>query len=150
MIWFEMKYIDRLWSKELTFEFAFELPGSIYIQLTIIKWIITWCNMWYVLVLVLISHSGIHEPPGPRTGRSDLVLDLLNFFGPGPVRSEIFQILLVLVRFGPRFSKFCWSWSGSVRDFSNFASPGPSWYVIFRKYLVLVRVGPRFSENICS
>jgi len=53
------------------------------------------------------SHSGIHEPPGPRTDRSDLVLDFLIFFGPGPVRSEIFQILLVLVRFGPRFSKFC-------------------------------------------
>ena len=93
---------------------------------------------------------GIHEPPGPRTDRSDLVLDFLiflvlvrfgprffkfcwswsgsvrdflNFVGSGPVRSEIFQILLVLVRFGPRFSKFCWSWSGSVRDFQNFAGP---------------------------
>ena len=27
-------------------------------------------------------------------------------FGPGPVRSEIFKIFLVLVRFGPRFLKF--------------------------------------------
>ena len=29
------------------------------------------------------------------------------------------------VRLGPRFFKFFWSWSGSVRDFLNFASPGP-------------------------
>ena len=45
--------------------------------------------------------QGIYGPPGPRTDRSDLVLDFLNFVGP--VRSEIFQILLVLVRsgFGP-------------------------------------------------
>ena len=69
--------------------------------------------------------------------------------------------MLVLVRFGPRFSKFCWSWSGSseifkillVRfgpRFSEIFGPGPSWIVIFRKYLVLVRLGPRFSENIWS
>ena len=92
--------------------------------------------------------AGIHEPPGPRTDRSDLVLDFLNFFGPGPVRSEIFQILLVLVRFGPRFSKFCWSWSGSVRDFQNFAGPGPVRSQIFQILLVLVRFGPRFSDYL--
>ena len=32
-----------------------------------------------------LSRSGIHEPPGPRTDRSDLVLDFLIFFGPGPI-----------------------------------------------------------------
>ena len=30
------------------------------------------------------------------------------------------------VRLGPRFSKFCWSWSGSVRDFRKKTEPlGP-------------------------
>ena len=48
---------------------------------------------------------------------SGSVRDFQNFVGPGPVRSEIFKILLVLVRFGPRFSKFCWSWSGPVQNF---------------------------------
>ena len=44
---------------------------------------------------------------------------------------------MVLVRFGPRFSKFCWSWSGSVRDFQNL--------------LVLVRPGPIYSQDyVCS
>ena len=63
--------------------------------------------IWCSKSVILCVGAGIHEPPGPTTDRSDLVLDFLNFFGPGPVRSEIFQILLVLVRFGPRFSKFC-------------------------------------------
>ena len=101
-----------------------------------------WLASWWSRMR---SRAGIHEPPGPRTDRSDLVLDFLNFFGPGPVRSEIFQILLVLVRFGPRFSKFCWSWSGSVRDFPNLfflVQPGPKF---FENLLVLVRFGPRFS-----
>ena len=62
----------------------------------------------------------------PDANRLEIyVRDFPNFVGPGPVRSEIFQILLVLVRFGPRFSKFCWSWSGSVPDFPNFVGPGP-------------------------
>ena len=50
-------------------------------------------TIWFKLkVFVTIkSVSGIHEPPGRRTDRSDLVLDFLNFFGPGPVRSELVQ-----------------------------------------------------------
>ena len=32
---------------------------------------------------------------------------------------------------GPRFSKFCWSWSDSVRDFPNFVGPGPVQSEIF-------------------
>ena len=69
--------------------------------------------------------AGIHGPPGPGTDRSDLVRDFLNFIGPGPVRTEIFEFFLVLVRSGPRFSNFSWSWSGSVRESLNFIGPGP-------------------------
>ena len=32
----------------------------------------------------IYPQSGIHGPPGPRTDQSDLVLDFLNFVGPGP------------------------------------------------------------------
>ena len=71
--------------------------------------------------------------------------------GPiGPSWSEIFKNLLVLVRFGPRFSKICWSWSGSVRDFQKFFGPGPVRSEIFKKFLVLVRFGPRFSKIFWS
>ena len=43
-----------------------------------------------ILGFFILVEAGIHEPPGPRTVRSDLVLDFLIFVGPGPVRSEIF------------------------------------------------------------
>lgn len=48
--------------------------------------------------------------------------------------AKILQNWLVLVRYGPRFLKICWFWSGSVRELQKFVGPGP--------------VGPRFSENI--
>ena len=41
----------------------------------------------------------------------------------GPNRSEIFKILLVLVRSGPRFWNFSGSLSGLVLDFQNFVGP---------------------------
>ena len=67
--------------------------------------------------------------------------------GPiGPSWSEIFKNLLVLVRFGPRFSKICWSWSGSVQDFQKFVGSGPVRSEIFKNLLVLVRFGPRFLK----
>ena len=65
------------------------------------------------LRLFLVFHgnmgAGIREPPGPTW----------------PNRSEIFKILLVMVRFGLRFGKFVRSWSGP--RFSNFSWswPGP-------------------------
>ena len=67
--------------------------------------------------------------------------------GPiGPSWSEIFKNLLVLVRFGPRFLKIFWFWSGSVRDFQKIVGPGPVRSEIFKNVLVLVRFGPRFSK----
>ena len=78
---------------------------------------------------------------GPRFSKfcwswSGSVRDFKNFFGSGPVRSEIFQNVLVLVRLGPRFSKFYWSWSLPV--------------AIFKIFLVLVLVGPRFLKFFWS
>lgn len=48
----------------------------------------------------MISKTGINGPPGPGTGRSDLIQDFLNFVGSGPVRN--FSNFLVLVRPGLR------------------------------------------------
>ena len=57
------------------------------------------------------------------------------------------------VRLGPKFSKFCCSWSGSVRDFPKTlisTGPGPSWSKISYKFwsrseLVLFGPGPSWS-----
>ena len=43
------------------------------------------------------------------------------------------------VRLGPRFSKFCWSWSGSVRYVRKRFGTGPSWSLISQFYSTLVR-----------
>ena len=50
----------------------------------------------------------------------------------GSTWSEIYQIYLFLVRFGPRFSKYCWRfsenilpWAELVHDFSICFGPGP-------------------------
>jgi len=77
--------------------------------------------------------------------------------GPtGPNRFEIFKILLVLVwsrvrkffsvlvRIGPRFRNFSWSWFGPVPGFEIFLDSGPNWSVISKFSPVLVRVGPGF------
>ena len=84
------------------------------------------------------SGPRIHGLSGPATDRSNLVRDFLNFAGPGPVRSEISKFFLVLVRFGPRISKFSWSWFGSVREFLNFVRPGSVRSEISNFCLVLV------------
>ena len=65
-----------------------------------------------------------------------------------PVGSQVVKLFSVLVRFGPRFSKFCWS--GPVPGFEVFLGPGPVWSEIFKFLLVLVRTGPRFGNFPCS
>ena len=50
------------------------------------------------------SMTGFHGLPDPEADRSKLVWD--------------FKKILVLVRPGPRYSNFYWSWSGPVRKFN--------------------------------
>ena len=93
--------------------------------------------------------AGIHGPSGQGTDRSGSVRDFQNFVGPvrdleiflgsGSIRSQVKKICLgpstvwsqvlkffsVLVRFGPWFRNFSWSWSELVLDFYNFSGPGP-------------------------
>ena len=57
-----------------------------------------WIGSWF---------SNVQNFAGP-----DLVRGLEIFLGSGPVMSEIRNVLLVLVRVGPRFPKFSRSWSG--------------------------------------
>ena len=74
---------------------------------------------------------GIYGQPGPGTDRSESVRDFQNFVGPGSVRSEILKFFWVLVRSGPRFSKFCWpcfgpwipAWADKLAEW-KFASLG--------------------------
>ena len=88
------------------------------------------------------SQAGIHGTsvgPGP-------IPDFEVFLGPGPVWSEIFKILLVLVRARPRFGNFSWSWSGLIPGLEIILSPGPVWFKMLKILLVLVRVGPGFLQ----
>ena len=47
------------------------------------------------------------------------------------------------VRIGPRFSNFCWSWSGPVPGFENVLGSGPFRSQVSKFFLVLIRAGPR-------
>ena len=76
-----------------------------------------------------------------------------------PNRSEIFKILLVLVRSGTIFGNFSWSWSGQVPGFRILLGPvagleiclgpGSSPVQVLKLSLVLVQSGPRF-HFFCS
>ena len=79
--------------------------------------------------------------------------------GPtGPNRSEIFKILLVLVRSGTIFGNFSWSWSGQVPGFRILLGPvagleiclgpGSSPVQVLKLSLVLVRFEISFSCSV--
>ena len=83
-------------------------PGNVRTDQFLLIYKLVYNCMTHVWFLVKNQWwSGIQGPSGPRTDRSDLVRDFLNFIGPA--RSEISDF-------------FVWSWSKSILDFSIFLS----------------------------